>query len=34
MINSWTLVTEKCIVDVAGVADTPLFVLGESIYKK
>ena len=33
-INRWILVTEKSILDAAGVADPPVCVLGESIYKK
>ena len=32
-INSWTLVAEKFILDVAGAADPPLCILRESIYK-
>ena len=32
-INSWTLVAEKSILDVAGAADPSLCILGESIYK-
>ena len=33
-INSWILVTEKSILDAAGVADPPLCILGELSYKK
>ena len=33
-INSWTLVVERFILNVAGVADPSLYILRESIYKR